>query len=329
MKTVTITGVNGVCTKRVGLGTAFFNTTLANNKTLTWCFPNCIYDPSCPVNLLCMDLFHYSPSNIKTGNRVNFLTERIILRHSYIPMPRHPVSRLYLITMSALTHSKAKAHLESSTRVAHKQNMHTLLYSDACNNLVAYKHTELRPINQRTIMRILNNPLEQYYNTMVKHHMLDGIQHAQLITKVNKAERPDHYWAGKMTARNVPKKSRRPANIKLVPGSHIVSDIGEVPVRDRNGHKYFVLFKDLCTQFRTVYRMKNKSDLAGIYRKFIADNRCIDIAGRIVYRTKYLVTDDDVMYVKGEVERINRENLICKYTLAPFTHTVRILVRVK
>ena len=150
--------------------------------------------------------------------------------------------------------------------------------------------------------------------------MLADLQHTKPIKQISKAKRPDSYWSGKMTSRLVPRVGRRPSKIKLTPGSHIVSDIGEVPIKDRSGNKYYVLFKDICTQFRIVYRMKSKDELGGVYRQFLADNRCTNTAGTIRYRTQFLVTDDDVMYVHGEVERINREQLICKYTLAPYTH---------
>ena len=192
MKSITITGVNGICTKRVGLGTAFFSTTLDNNKTHYWIVPNSIYDPSCPVNLLCMDLFHYTPSNTKTGYTVDFtvdfINERIQLHTSHIPMPRHPASRLYLVTVTPTSAKRATQLLHSPTRASRKHFLNSFLYTDACDNLVLYKHTELQPMNTQTAMRILNNPLEKYFNTMVEHQMIDGIQRAHSLS--NRLIRP-------------------------------------------------------------------------------------------------------------------------------------------
>ena len=92
MHTIYITGVNGKTKKTVGIGTAFFNTIMDNGRTYTWIVPHSIYDATCPVNLLCMDLFHYIPhSHVRTGYEVQFLNERILLkRGTTIPMPRHP-----------------------------------------------------------------------------------------------------------------------------------------------------------------------------------------------------------------------------------------------
>ena len=322
MQNINITGVSGTQRKQVGIGTAYFTTTLSNSTVYTWCFPNSIYDPHCPVNLLCMNLFHFTSTNVKTGIEVSFVDSRIkMLRGAYVPMPRHPASHLYLVTSLPVTRKHALSHAPSHNATkSSTTHIKSLLYSEACNNIVAYKHTELQPMNTNTALRILNNPLEPHFNIMVKHHMLADMNNVHTIKSTNKADRPDHYWAGRMTSRNVPKKSRRPDSVKLTPGSHIVSDIGEVPIADRHGNKYFVLFKDLCTQYRTVYRMKKKDELARVYQEFLAHNSCSDLVGTITYRTKYLVSDDDVMYVKGEVNRINQSKLICKYTLAPYTH---------
>ena len=319
MHTITITGVSGKQRKKVGIGTAFFNTVLGNGTKFTWIVPHSIYDAACPVNLLCMDLFHFYPStNTRTGHAVQFLNERILLRHgNNVPMPRNKVSHLYLVTLEPLPpHIARSKHFNPTVRTACAQ----LTSMDTTDSLALYKHNELQPMSTQTALRILNHPHEEYFNTTMKHNMLEHTTKVRPIGKPNRADRPDSYWAGKMTSCNVPQRSRRPANVTLSAGSHIVSDIGEVPIADRHSNRYFVLFKDLCTQYRCVYRMKRKDELASVYRMFLSDNRCTHTNGTITYRTRYLVTDDDVMYVKGEVERINREHLICKYTLAPYTH---------
>ena len=319
MHTISITGVNGKTRKTVGIGTAFFDTIMDNGKKYTWIVPHSIYDSACPVNLLCMDLFHFYPhTNHRTGYEVQFLNERILLhRGTHIDMPRNSQSHLYNVTLFPVSPDVARRKHISPTQTTACNMLNDM---DAHPPTILFKHHELQPMSTTTAMRILNHPHEDYFNTTIKHNMLDHTSSVKPIRRTNRADRPDSYWAGKMTSCHVPQRSRRPANVKLTPGSHIVSDIGEVPIADRHHNRYFVLFKDMCTQYRCVYRMKRKDELASVYRMFLTDNRCTHANGTITYRTRYLVTDDDVMYVKGEVERINKEHLICKYTLAPYTH---------
>ena len=109
-----------------------------------------------------------------------------------------------------------------------------------------------------------------------------------------------------MTQRSVPQVSRRPKGVKVTPGSHIISDIGEVPIPDRHGNKFFVLFKDMCTQERVVYRMTTKDQLVHCYKNYVADHEYQVLEGFFFCRMKYLVTDDDVMYVKGKIEETSK-----------------------
>ena len=150
--------------------------------------------------------------------------------------------------------------------------------------------------------------------------MIKGIEGVKPIVAPNKADRTDSWYKGKMTQRTVPSTSRRPAHRTLTAGSHLVSDIGEVPIPDHQGNRYFVVFKCMCTQFRKVYRMRTKDALVQVWKQFIADYGMQEKEGKMVCRIRYLVTDDDVMYVKGKVAEANKEHLIGKYTLAPYTH---------
>ena len=103
-------------------------------------------------------------------------------------------------------------------------------------------------------------------------------------------------------------------------GSHCVSDIGYLPIADMDGNIYYVLRKDLCTQFRSVYRMKKKEDLRAIYRQYVTDNSWQDLQGRLYNRISNFITDDDNSFVKAEVTKINKEHFIRQWVIAPYTH---------
>ena len=120
----------------------------------------------------------------------------------------------------------------------------------------------------------------------IKHNMIDGLDSnkVKLVSELNRAERPDNWWQGKMTKRTTPQVSRRANRVKVKLGSHICSDIGEVPVKDRNGNKYYVLFKDMCSQYRIVYRMKKKDELVNVWKQFIADHTFQDVNGKMYCR---------------------------------------------
>ena len=122
-----------------------------------------------------------------------------------------------------------------------------------------------------------------------------------------------------MTKRHVPGMSRRPPNVAFGRGTHIVGDIGEVPVPDRYGNKYWALYKCLHTQFRVIYRMKRKSEIVETWKMFIVDHSLQEIEGEIKISAKFLVTDDDQCYVAGKVQEYNKEKMIGKWTIVPHT----------
>ena len=150
--------------------------------------------------------------------------------------------------------------------------------------------------------------------------MIEGLEKVGPVRKVNRADRPDSWYAGKMTRRTVPSVSRRPPVVVMSVGSHIVSDIGYLPVADMNGNIYYVLLKDLYTQFRSVYRMKKKDDIILIWKQYVTDNSWQDLQGRIYCRISNFVTDDDNSYVKGEVAKVNENSMIRQWVIAPYTH---------
>ena len=122
-----------------------------------------------------------------------------------------------------------------------------------------------------------------------------------------------------MMNRTVPQVSRRPTKVAMTPGSHVVSDIGYVTIPDRNGNKYWVLYKDLCSQHREVYRMKRKDDIVGVWCQYIADNEFQDLQCTLVCRIRNFITDADASYIEGKVKEVNKNKLIRKWTIAPYT----------
>ena len=116
--------------------------------------------------------------------------------------------------------------------------------------------------------------------------MINGIEGVKPIVAPNKADRTDSWYKGKMTQRTVPSTSRRPAHRTLTAGSHLVSDIGEVPIPDHQGNRYFVVFKCMCTQFRKVYRMRINDALVRVWQQFIADYGMQEKEGKMFCRIK-------------------------------------------
>ena len=314
-----ITGVHGAQCVKVGIGTAYFTTTSVSGQTQRWIVHHSIYNASSPVNLLCTDRFHYDLSGHKTGHKVDFLEETLTLRDGMvIPVIRDPSSHLPLVSIHPFTTSDHNSACLPSVEHTVHTLLHTLNHSSEYRAF--FKHTELRPLTSFNAWRILGCPLEKYFNTTLQHDMLEGLKGVKALSTVDRGVRPSMWYAGKMTRRTVPHTSRKPASVTYTPGSHIVSDIGYVSVPDREGNKYFVLFKDMCTQYRTVYKMKLKSDIIDIWRKFIADHQFQHVSGTMSCSIKYLVTDADQSYVAGKVQEANTQHLIGKYTLSPYNH---------
>ena len=313
----TITGVHGPQTVEVGVGTAHFATKCVDNTTKYWCVPNSMYNPKSPVNLLCMNRFHYKDDGIsptkhewRPKEQILYIDDGRTVRIAQDHKLQLPLAHIHPYKLPD-GHTRDK-YAYTKIDILQKQ--------DLDSTLQCFTHTHLQPMTTDVARMTMNDPLERYFNTTIQHKMLKGLEDAKPIKSINRADRPDSWYQGRMTQRTVPANSRRPTSIKLTPGSHIVSDIGEVPVPDRSGNKYYVLFKDLCTQYRRTYRMKTKDELVGVWQIFLADSGYQHNKGAIVSRVKYLVTDDDKMYVAGKVKEVNTKRMIGKWTLAPYTH---------
>ena len=55
---VKITGIHGTKEVRVGVGTAYFTTQCSDGTSKRWRHERSIYNPSSPVNLICMNRIH-------------------------------------------------------------------------------------------------------------------------------------------------------------------------------------------------------------------------------------------------------------------------------
>ena len=71
-----IAGIHGAQDVRVGIGTAYFVTPCAGGKPIAWIFPNTIYNPRAPVNLLCVNKFHYGNKGGRSGHKIDLLERK-------------------------------------------------------------------------------------------------------------------------------------------------------------------------------------------------------------------------------------------------------------
>ena len=324
---VNITGVHGAKIVRVGIGTAYFSTVATDKSMVHWTAQRSLFNPTSPVNLLCVDVFHYLESGHTTGHEFKILDETLTTnKGKVIPVKRDNYTKLPLMEILSVDNTVLRLHKNKRKAFVHTlmlsldTNTHTHTDTTATSKVSFFKHTQLQPLTTTNTMRILNNPNERYFNTTVTNKMITGIEKVVPARSTNKADRPDSWYAGKMTRRTVPSVSTRPPVVEMKAGSHIVSDIGYLPVADKDGHIYFVLLKDMCTQYRVVYRMKKKDDVIEIWKRYVTDNSWQDLQGRIYCRVSNFITDDDASYVKGEVAKVNKNKMIRQWVIAPYTH---------
>ena len=326
-------GVHGSHKIKIGVGTAFYKTVSTDGNFQFWIEPDSFFKPDCPMNLLCSDRFHFKYSSQQdTGHEFFPKREHLKLSNgSEVKVVRDPATKLPLMTvytfkpkefsMVRQSRSNLKNTIFLSTILSHNST-NTNIEPSSLNMQSFYSNVHLQPLTVANLHKMLHHPMHERFNKTLEHNMIAGLPKAigRLRTQ-HRAEYNDAYWSGKATQRHVPSASRSGSTIELDNGTHITSDIGVVPIKDYDGNKYFVFFKCKCTQFIIVYKMKHKSDLINVYRDFIRLNRLTTKKGKILIHNKlmWLVTDADRMYVKGEVERVNREKLIGRFTLGPYS----------
>ena len=343
--TITITGVGGSRPTKVGMGTAVFSIVCVCGSVVHWRCENSLYNPTCPVNLLCADFFHYDRQDFPTGHEYSMAKQQLVLKcGKVVPVPRDPQSHLPLVHIKPTTTPSAqrdsttmqkratqlyKARNTTASTTSNNSNAgHTASSNNISSTVHMFKQTELQPLTARVLFRKLNCPNEIALNKTIQHNMIEGIEKVQPLRSINKADRPDGFWAGKMTRRHTPQQSRAPDRVKYTPGSHIVSDIGFVPVSDKSGNIYYVAFKDICTQYRRVYRMKDIKDLLGVWKRFLADHQLQGFSNNNSKSTssiskrqvKFLVSDHDSKYLSAKMGEFNDHNYIASWSSPPYTH---------
>lgn len=101
----------------------------------------------------------------------------------------------------------------------------------------------------------------------------------------------------------------------ITPGEVIHSDLcGPMETPSVGGAKYFLLFKDESSGFRSVYFLKNKSDTFDALKSFV-----IDTKNKFREEIKILRTDNGTEYTNGIVANFLKERGIKLMTSAPYT----------
>lgn len=100
------------------------------------------------------------------------------------------------------------------------------------------------------------------------------------------------------------------------PGEKIHSDVcGPTDVKSPNGTRYFLLFKDECSEFRTIYFLKEKTDVFTKFQEFEA----------LVYRQtgnkiKVLRSDNGTEYLSNRFQNFLKEKGIIHEKSSPYIH---------
>ena len=314
---IDLSGCHGRKTVKVGIGTAYFSTSSTDGKKQLWVEPNSMYMPSCPVNLLCQDKFHYTRDNVKTGHHVDILNEKLTLRSgSVVPIVRDARTLLPLVSIQPVNKRKVQRLFDTSSSCV-LPITNTQRLSDAT---IAYTNTHLQPLTTHNVWKTLQFPNEVSFNNTLKHNLIEGLERTKPMKSINRANRPDSWWRGKMHSKHVPHKSKV-VKVQIYPGSHAYADIGEVPVKDRNGNKYYLLIRDLCTQFKSVYVFKKKSGVVNAWLDYVREQEWPANTSHLIICTLVrLTTDDDVLFVQGQIREFNRKHKIHNVTICPHLH---------
>ncbi|KAK9694716.1 GAG-pre-integrase domain [Popillia japonica] len=100
------------------------------------------------------------------------------------------------------------------------------------------------------------------------------------------------------------------------PGEFIHTDLcGPMSLASVSGSMYFVLFKDYCTGYRSVYFMKHKSDTLECFKEYIKFCK-----NKLGYKTVTLRADNGTEFVNSEFKRFLMDKGIQLETSAPYCH---------
>ena len=122
---VNITGVHGAKIVRVGIGTAYFSTVATDKSMVHWTAQRSLFNPTSPVNLLCVDVFHYLESGHTTGHEFKILDETLTTnKGKVIPVKRDNYTKLPLMEILSVDNTVLRLHKNKR-----KAFVHTLMLS--------------------------------------------------------------------------------------------------------------------------------------------------------------------------------------------------------
>lgn len=99
------------------------------------------------------------------------------------------------------------------------------------------------------------------------------------------------------------------------PGQLIHMDVcGPMEETSLGGSRYYLLIKDDFSRYRTVYFLKNKSEVAGCIRKFVQQ-----VKVNPGHRIKTIRSDNGKEFINQEVKKITEENGIIHQTSVDYT----------
>lgn len=117
----------------------------------------------------------------------------------------------------------------------------------------------------------------------------------------------------KQTCKSHPPSSQE-NNFKV--GEKIHTDVcGPIAISSPRGSRYFLLFKDECSGFRSVYFMQNKSEVLSIFKEF--ETLVFRQTGN---RVKVLHSDNGTEYVSAAFKQFLKEKGIIHETSSPYIH---------
>ena len=179
-----ITGVHGKVTVRVGTGTACFSTQRTDGSPITWSVPDSVYNPTTPVNLLCMNRFHYTHTGTDTGHEWLPKRDKLLLKDGReLAVTHDRASALPLVHIAP--HLPIIPSLDFSG-----SHSHLLLEPDLNQH---FTHTHLPTLTSSNVMCVLNSPVERVFNSTVRHNLLEGIEQVQPIARIDKSNRPEEH----------------------------------------------------------------------------------------------------------------------------------------
>lgn len=118
---------------------------------------------------------------------------------------------------------------------------------------------------------------------------------------------------GKQTRRSFPENSE---SRKFAPGEFIHTDVcGPMNVNSPSQSKYFLIFKDDCTNFRMVYFLKQKSEVSTKFKEF--EQLVKRQTGNLI---KILRSDNGKEYVNKDMTDYLQKNGIVHELSAPYAH---------